>query len=548
MRDGDDDDGPDVDDYAPDAHSDGEGSPKQSPKASPQVAPGKPKPEYTVSDALALTETGQEEVMRMHRGGLDANMQSKGWQGLGDSRRWMALRKQAPAKKASGTKAKAESKRDVGIDFGMFDHATGLPVGGDGEEADAYFKRKLSTAKSTDALLLARGKERRRYNDRIKLEDDDEPVFPEDFFDATVFTNYYKQNKFLLPEDHMVTTNDFFKLDCMPSWTLIQKRRLKPAVPEMLDPSQPNAPGTQQDAPAGFGDHLDVYEDLPAVADAPVEEHDDALSPAGDAAFFDVADEASDAGDEPAAMDGGAVAFADLPTQECVQNPLAAPAGEQTQEDSNVLFHPTLLADTALPPPQQASDLAESSFSPTPELSAFKAFADLPEPNAEVVQPHAQPHVLPDDIGSLVFGDDDDSDLTAALTAAAADAPDPRMSVDANGIPFNLASHMELIAKPKEVAKINIQFAKKAKVVDIKKLKDTMWERLVDHSGGTEADLKGKGVFKVQRILFTDLVSSMQDLVAARNIAANTYEVSIAMYFISLLHLWSVEATFYGGL
>ena len=506
--------GPEVDDVmddfdAPDdrQESDGEGA------ASP--APSNAKPEYTVSGALALTEGGEEEVMRMHKGGTDPMQQTSGWQGLGDSKRWMALRREAPAKSSKAPKEKAVST----INFAMFDDAghaivDNLPRGCETE--DRFFAKKLAPAKNKDTLLLARSKARHNHNETMDMDDDTAKVFHEDFFDASVFTTHYKNSKFMLPEDHMVTTDDFFTLNCMPGWSLLQKRRANPAPL----PTTPHAPST-----AGFGDHMDVYED----ATTAIPEVIDEASPAGDTAFFDMPDADSDVGGDidDEMGDEGVQAGEDFSmraTQEAVQ-PTALPAMAMTDtQDSAVLFQipeaPEMqeVVHEVLPPLEEA---AGNSFSPTPELSAFRQFADLGVPSQEGQLPDAAEilsnPLMDKYVGSLVF-DANSEDVIGGTQQ--------RASVDMNGVPLSLsASQMQLVAKPKEVAKIRISHATKAKVVDIKKLKDTMWECILAASGETVESAKGKKGVKVPALNFSDLIRTMQPKVAVRRIAVNAYEV-----------------------
>lgn len=85
-------------------------------------------------------------------------------------------------------------------------------------------------------------------------------------------------------------------------------------------------------------------------------------------------------------------------------------------------------------------------------------------------------------------------------------------------------SEQELVAEPRKVEQIKINYAKQAKVVDIKGLKDTIWQEI--QSDKVETDTKGRQKFS----------SLLEDLPS--NLSEDALEnVSVPFCFICLLHL-----------
>jgi len=88
----------------------------------------------------------------------------------------------------------------------------------------------------------------------------------------------------------------------------------------------------------------------------------------------------------------------------------------------------------------------------------------------------------------------------------------------------------ELLAQPKFIKKIEINYAKTAKKVDVKKLKENIWKKLATE----ETTKAGKEVEKVQgKKDFSQVISTLSDVYPDKKMK----DISVPFCFICLLHL-----------
>eukprot|EP01059_Diplonema_ambulator_P029764 TRINITY_DN4952_c0_g1_i2.p1 TRINITY_DN4952_c0_g1~~TRINITY_DN4952_c0_g1_i2.p1 ORF type:complete len:714 (+),score=285.14 TRINITY_DN4952_c0_g1_i2:39-2180(+) len=352
------------------------------------------KDSYLVSASLNLAPEGEAEILEMHQ----AKQQRGAWQGPFDTNRWRMVR-QTQHTQTETARKKKQTNEVVII------------------EPNDDIANKLKPVKQKESLLLPRGKERLKH---FKAKPDD--VFTEDFVDEGVSLKYARSSKILLPDDHLVTTEAFFKLNCLPDWNMVHKKQVY-------------QDGTVADHPVLKAEEVvDVSEGLTQEVPPADAVPDDEWGEWG-------GDDHSDVDDAPAGIN------------------IEAEGEEALVPNTNTMTF--------------------SSLQETPVLM------DIPAEGAD----------------------------QAGHEAALNEVHD---------------TNLELVSRPHEVQKLNIDYAKKAKVVDIKKLKDTMWECL-NWKKGRDG--------KIEKIMFSSLIKSMQALVRERRIAAHIYEISLSLYFISLLHL-----------
>ena len=486
----------------------------------PAVAAG---PGTRASAALALSEEGAAEVLNMYGGE---------WNGVGDSSRWKALRRQrgetaaasgAAAGATGGGGAQKAAKEKDSVNMHLDDES---------DEWWADVSKHLKPAKSHEALLLARGKDYAKYL-ALKAENDDVPPdgrnydFTENYVDVAHFEACKKANKMQLPEDHMVAVGDFFKLACN-GWSMIEKENERVRRRTVL---------AGDDETTAVLPSADVMPDI-----QPHDEGDDA--PCAD-------DDAGSCGggscDDDAWGGGGGDATP----------PLLGGDDDFIPDDAPV--SPQLFGVSA---PVEASHHSSfpSEMPATQEMSAFAglaamfgmggsaatpAAADAPAASAPGAAdvPNKYGDIAPSG-GSLVFGDGEgdtqfssyiagDGDSAGdAVTPAAAAGLAARVSVAMShastlSLDSALAAHLPLVARPVEVSQLRMNFAQKAKIVDIKRLKDTMWECLSEGGEAIEGTRQGRRATKIRIVptTFTALLEKMQAVVPHRKIAANAYEV-----------------------
>eukprot|EP00668_Euglena_longa_P015281 GGOE01019341.1.p1 GENE.GGOE01019341.1~~GGOE01019341.1.p1 ORF type:complete len:863 (+),score=278.77 GGOE01019341.1:150-2591(+) len=94
------------------------------------------------------------------------------------------------------------------------------------------------------------------------------------------------------------------------------------------------------------------------------------------------------------------------------------------------------------------------------------------------------------------------------------------------------AGGVELVQMPQHVNAIKVNYSKVAKQIDIKRLKDCMWNRICDMLA--EDNTSSRKRKSTSQLKFTDLILSMaQDV----RLLGNPEEITVSFYFISLLHL-----------
>ncbi|KAJ9467027.1 Condensin complex subunit 2 [Diplonema papillatum] len=382
-----------------------------------------------VDEALNLEEDEEAEVLEMHSAVPKKNAH---WQGPSDSARWKSQPCGGPAAPAARRKkAVADLIQLPGV--GDPD-AKAVPL------TDDELAGRLAPVEAPAALLQLRGRARRKWaaNRRLQEQAGVAPtqVFVDNFFDMERWIADASANKIMLPDDFSVTTDHFFKLNCLPEWTMIKKQpKIQEAIREQLKKEEEEAKAYRTSAP--------VLDDEGAEADGTVQE-----SPLESQPVITLRG-------DPGAQ----------------TNPFETSAGEWGDLPAAMDFD---------------HDDARSSQPGTPTRPH----------DSQPVPPNA-PH------GSQVFSQD-----SGEFSQPRPLPIPPRESLD-------LSTDLQVVDRPDELKLINIQHAKKAKVVDIKKLKDTMWECL------------GRGVSedgKVVPILFSKLIGSMQALVAQRKIANHVYE------------------------
>eukprot|EP01060_Flectonema_neradi_P024503 TRINITY_DN3341_c0_g1_i3.p1 TRINITY_DN3341_c0_g1~~TRINITY_DN3341_c0_g1_i3.p1 ORF type:complete len:772 (+),score=124.52 TRINITY_DN3341_c0_g1_i3:107-2317(+) len=138
----------------------------------------------------------------------------------------------------------------------------------------------------------------------------------------------------------------------------------------------------------------------------------------------------------------------------------------------------------------------------------------------------SSPDDLFDDAPSLP--DDDDVPMVGESVPRpnfAMDAALPLPTTDTPPEPPRYSTEVQ-VEVPKGVTVLKINHATKSRFINIKRLKDTMWEVLSEGTGRLTGD-----------ILFSDLIRKMRVIVPHRKIAAHVSEISVSLYFISLLHL-----------
>lgn len=152
----------------------------------------------------------------------------------------------------------------------------------------------------------------------------------------------------------------------------------------------------------------------------------------------------------------------------------------------------------------------------------------IPAPATGVDDRHAEEE-FDDDDGAMGGGDffDDNDDDGEMLPDALQDEGLGKAGGDE--APQAVGSGFEFVAAPTRVAKIDIGYAKRAKQVDIKALKEDVWALLQEESRGQG---KGKGTAP-REVSFQRVLGRLHE----RMPAAKLEEVSFAYCFICLLHL-----------
>ncbi|CAN8205632.1 unnamed protein product [Coccothraustes coccothraustes] len=138
---------------------------------------------------------------------------------------------------------------------------------------------------------------------------------------------------------------------------------------------------------------------------------------------------------------------------------------------------------------------------------------------------------------ALQVPDSDDDPNPAELLAQAGPLPAHPEAPEPSGISGGKGAdcgELELIPEPYKIPKIPIQYARRAKRVDMKRLKTTMWELLTEQEQGEEAeegtDVKVAGEKTLSGIT-RDLRRRLPPTMAA--------DLSVPLAFLSLLHLAS---------
>jgi hypothetical protein len=92
---------------------------------------------------------------------------------------------------------------------------------------------------------------------------------------------------------------------------------------------------------------------------------------------------------------------------------------------------------------------------------------------------------------------------------------------------FKAIDNLDLVAEPRRPEQIKINYAKSAKVVDVRALKETIWEELVEKKEEEESSEGSRGV------AFTEILESIPNDVPKEALP----DISVPFCFICLLHL-----------
>eukprot|EP00755_Sulcionema_specki_P017841 Sspe_Gene.65371::Locus_38705_Transcript_1_1_Confidence_1.000_Length_2423::g.65371::m.65371/K06676/BRRN1, BRN1, CAPH; condensin complex subunit 2 len=339
----------------------------------------------------------KEALLDMHRGAGGT------WQGPFDTARWKILRGHTTKEDQTSPKSKQKTKKPMAeIDFHVevTDEAAMRRI-------DEDLEKGLRRATNPDALLLPRGRERKR----------DQSALP-NFFDPAVFRQHMRKNKIPLPTDHHITTDYFFRLHCLAGseeWSLRNKY----------------SEGTSRNG--------------------------------------------------------------------------------KKQSVLKATLH-----ETQYLPPEDGVAVGEFGVS-ADDVVVHEAPMDVDEKGDESDDGWHEGM-----FGMAADGDDDDDHLTDEMAASEA-------MVQLEG-----QAGIERVEAPEVVQQMQVQYARQAKVVDIKRLKDTMWQCLRVPVEGDDGETRS---YTVRPTKLSHLVRKMQPLVASRRIASHPSEISIAFYFICLLHL-----------
>ena len=187
-----------------------------------------------------------------------------------------------------------------------------------------------------------------------------------------------------------------------------------------------------------------------------------------------------------------------------------------TAEELLLVSAPTAV-DTLLPPDlgYDAADLAKLSLRPNAGVSGVGGGAAAgdrlgPSGGAADDDDHGFGDAYDDDAGFGGGFDDDDGDH-----AGFDDAVDPD-AVGPDG----------LVAAPRRVEKIQVNYARSTKQVDVKELKATLWENITDPATSAPDPTTGAHSFH-----------ALLDTFPEDNLAGATEDISVHMAFICMLHL-----------
>jgi len=136
----------------------------------------------------------------------------------------------------------------------------------------------------------------------------------------------------------------------------------------------------------------------------------------------------------------------------------------------------------------------------------------------------------PNDINNFIPPSENDNDDGGFNPDAFDDSEPENYMIEAPA----LGENMELVEEPKKVEQIKINYAKSAKVVDVKALKNSIWEDLCATNNVTKSkSAKGNNLTMEKPKSFQDILYNIPNLVSSETLQ----NISVPYCFICLLHL-----------